>query len=165
MDKKRSGTSFAQRRHLRRLEQITRDGPVVFFLTACVQGREPVLTSLAAARVLVEAWSQAEPQHGWLVGRYVIMPDHVHFFASPVNADVKDLSQFMRAWKWSTARRLRRAGHDAFRWQREFFGHLLRSTESYAEKWEYVRQNPVRANLVARPEQWPYQGEANVLKV
>ena len=154
-----------KRQHLRRLDQISLDGPIVFFLTACVHGRKPVLAAPAAARVLVEAWARAEPQHGWLVGRYVIMPDHVHFFGSPINADAKSLSHFMRAWKWSTARRLRRARDDAFRWQREFFDHLLRSTESYAEKWDYVRHNPVRADLVARPEDWLYQGEISALGV
>jgi hypothetical protein len=30
-------------------------------------------------------------------------------------------------------------------WQREFFDHLLRSEESYDQKWNYVRENPVRA--------------------
>ena len=43
-------------------------------------------------------------------------------------------------------------------WQREFFDHLLRSNESYKAKWAYVRMNPVRAALVERPEDWPYQG-------
>ena len=44
-------------------------------------------------------------------------------------------------------------------WQAGFFDHLIRHSESYAEKWEYVRQNPVRAGLVANPDQWPWQGE------
>ena len=44
-------------------------------------------------------------------------------------------------------------------WQEGFFDHLLRSGESYAQKWEYVRMYPVRAGLSARPEEWPYQGE------
>jgi len=44
-------------------------------------------------------------------------------------------------------------------WQEGFFDHLLRSDESHAEKWEYVRQNPVRAGLCHQPEEWPYQGE------
>ena len=32
-------------------------------------------------------------------------------------------------------------------WQAGFFDHLIRHRESYVEKWEYVRQNPVRAGL------------------
>ena len=48
-------------------------------------------------------------------------------------------------------------------WQAGFFDHLLRSSESYAEKWEYVRQNPVRAGLVAHWDDWSYQGEIVVI--
>jgi hypothetical protein len=40
-----------------------------------------------------------------------------------------------------------------------FFDHVLRSDESYLEKWNYVRENPVRAGLAKSAEQWPYQGE------
>ena len=40
-----------------------------------------------------------------------------------------------------------------------FFDHLLRSEESYAQKWDYVRENPVRAGLVKNVEDWPYAGE------
>jgi hypothetical protein len=44
-------------------------------------------------------------------------------------------------------------------WQEGFFNHLLRSHESYAQKWDYVRLYPVRAKLSQTPETWPYQGE------
>jgi hypothetical protein len=44
-------------------------------------------------------------------------------------------------------------------WQPGFNDHLLRSDESYAEKWDYVFQNPVRAGLINHPEGWPYAGE------
>ena len=48
-------------------------------------------------------------------------------------------------------------------WQRDCWDRQLRREESYAEKWAYVHQNPVRAGLVAESEQWPYQGELNTL--
>jgi hypothetical protein len=44
-------------------------------------------------------------------------------------------------------------------WQPAFFDHILRSDESYGEKWNYVRENPVRAGLVKSSVDWPYQGE------
>jgi hypothetical protein len=40
----------------------------------------------------------------------------------------------------------------------------MRSSESYAERWEYVRCNPVRAGLVSKPDDWPYQGEIHILR-
>jgi putative transposase len=48
-------------------------------------------------------------------------------------------------------------------WQRGFFDHVLRSDESYAQKWNYVRENPVRAGLVKNPDDWPFSGELVVI--
>ena len=53
----------------------------------------------------------------------------------------------------------RSAGYEAPYWQQRFFDHVLRSSESHAQKWRYVKENPVRAGLVTRSEEWPYQGE------
>jgi hypothetical protein len=47
--------------------------------------------------------------------------------------------------------------------QAGFFDHILRSDESYSEKWNYVRDNPVRAGLVETADDWPYQGEIVVI--
>jgi len=91
------------------------------------------------------------------------MPDHVHFFASPNGDEGKSLSRFMESWKRWTQRGIRQRAFASFRWQEEFFDHLLRSEESYEGKWQYVRENPLRAGLVAAPEEWPYQGEIHIL--
>jgi putative transposase len=48
-------------------------------------------------------------------------------------------------------------------WQEEFFDHVLRSSESYSQKWDYVKENPVRAGLVKRSDDWRFQGEIESL--
>jgi putative transposase len=50
-------------------------------------------------------------------------------------------------------------GVSAPHWQKGFFDHVLRSEESYSEKWLYVVENPVRRGLVAQAQDWPFQGE------
>ncbi len=99
-------------------------------------------------------------QHGWLIGRYVIMPDHVHFFcAEDPSGEARDLSTFIKRWKeWTSKALISKRSVSAPVWQKGFFDHILRRDESYAEKWYYVRENPVRAGLVERWEDWPYQG-------
>jgi ABC-type histidine transport system ATPase subunit len=41
-------------------------------------------------------------------------------------------------------------------WQRGFFDRVIRNDESYSEKWNYVRENPVRAGLAAGADDWPF---------
>ena len=73
-----------QRRHLRRLERIFDAARApLFFLTVNVRDRANCLAVKEAADVLVDAWGDAREVHAWLVGRYVVMPDHVHFFVAP----------------------------------------------------------------------------------
>jgi putative transposase len=144
--------------HLRRLAVVFGRQPV-FFLTTCVQGRRRLLTQGTAAQVLLAEWRGAQERHGWAIGPYVIMPDHVHCFASPVADSRVPLATFMGGWKEWTAKGLCRTGVcETPVWQAEFFDHLLRSEESYAEKREYMRQNPVRAGLCATPVDWPFSG-------
>jgi REP element-mobilizing transposase RayT len=153
---------MSEHRHLRRLERVWVENPV-FFITTTTAHRRTILHSDAACKILCEEWQSARARHGWAVGRHVVMPDHVHFFAAP-EPDAKPLSQFMRFWKEWTSKRLHRELEIPQPvWQPEFFDHLLRSSESYSQKWQYVFKNPVRAGLVARPEDWPWQGEVETL--
>jgi putative transposase len=89
------------------------------------------------------------------------MPDHIHFFCTP--ATECDLSRFVGGFRQESTRRAWEAGWQGKLWQREFFDRLLRGDESYERKWLYVRDNPVRAGLCQRPDEWRWQGELGVL--
>jgi len=163
-------------KHLRRLEEVWIEQPI-YFVTVCAKNRRPILARNNIAKILEEEWHSAHKRHGWLVGRYVIMPDHAHFFCTPEH-EAKPLSQFVGAWKRWTSRRIHeltvattddrglRTTSPATTsvWQREFFDHVLRSAESYGEKWDYVRDNPLRAGLVLSRDDWPYAGEIKQLE-
>ncbi len=92
------------------------------------------------------------------VGRYVVLPDHIHMFVAPVLG--RPLEPWVTFWKRSVTRA---HGNPAWRWQTDHWDRRLRREESYAQKWQYVALNPVRHGLVKRPEDWPYQGELNTL--
>jgi REP element-mobilizing transposase RayT len=135
----------------------------IYFLTACAAGRRSVLANRTALDCLTEIWRKSALFDGWLVGRFVLMPDHVHVFASPA-VEAKDRQAWLKVWKSLSARRLMKEfGVAAPFWQSDTFDHILRSAESYTQKWDYVRNNPVRAGHVIRPEDWPWSGEIHSL--
>lgn len=105
---------------------------------------------------LRDSWSQAAT---WLVGRYVIMPDHIHLFCAPGTYPPESLQTWISYWK-----RLVAFSAGGSFWQKNFWDTQLRRQESYTTKWNYVKNNPVRAGLVNRTEDWPYQGELNLLR-
>jgi len=133
--------------------------PILVFVTACTAKRRKILASASAHETIIAAWNAAST---WLVGRYVIMPDHIHFFCAPNAIDAPSLERWMRFWKSLATRGL--GAKAATIWQRNHWDRQLRSGESYGEKWEYVRSNPVRHGYVANADEWPYQGELNGLR-
>ena len=149
-------------RHLRRLERVWIDWPI-YFITTCTLGRRAILASNEVSEILIDEWRNGSGRHGWVVGRYVIMPDHVHLFCR-ADLGAKALPVFMQRWKeWSSKRMARELKLSERVCQEEFFDHVLRSSESYSQKWDYVKENPVRAGLVKSSDEWPWQGEIESL--
>ncbi len=145
---------------LRRLDQVFgRDH--VYFITACTANRQRILSNPEIHRAFIQFASKSA-EHGIYVGRYVLMTDHIHLFIA-TTTEVRSLSQWMKSLKNMLAKTLRQSGVAAPHWQKGFFDHVLRSEESYTEKWEYVARNPVRAGLAAKIEDWPHQGEIHQL--
>jgi putative transposase len=146
-----------QRRHPAKGVFIFLDRATIVFVTVCSRQRKKQLANAAVHNGLLKAWSTAD---SWMIGAYVIMPDHIHFFCSP-NDESAEIEKWITFWKREFRREI---GASAPRFQSDGFHHRLRGEESYSEKWEYVRANPVRAGLVTQPEDWPYQGVIHELR-
>lgn len=136
---------------------IDRGRPTIVFLTVCTKSRLAWLTTEEVHAALRAGWARAD---AWLVGEYVLMPDHLHLFCAPHDLDVS-LNQWVTFWKRECTRNLGRA---EWRWQSGHWDSRLRRQESYTEKWHYVRMNPVRKGLGANPEAWPFQGRMHELR-
>ncbi len=149
-------------KHLSHVQPLT-DTPIVFF-TVCTHQRRPYLAREQSHEILKEVWARSSEVNGWYVGDYVLMPDHLHFFARPsMNAD--PMRKWVQMWKSVSSRLIAKEQLvDGPVWQREYFDRYLRSSESYQEKWAYIEQNPVRAGLAGFVEEWPYRGRINRLQ-
>jgi REP element-mobilizing transposase RayT len=139
-----------------RLDRVIPNNPV-FFVTACTYRRKTILASHPVAEAFIEFAERAYLEHNIAVGRYVFMPDHLHLFVC--GPDDFELGRWMGMLKQCLEKRILSAKRMRPVWQRRFFDHVLRSDESYAEKWNYVRDNPIRAGLVTNADDWPFAGE------
>ena len=133
--------------------------PVIVFLTAVTKNRKPILANDAAHKAVIEAWASAKK---WLIGRYVLMPDHLHLFCAPNTQPTEPLLPWVADWKSQSARTWS-CPEDKPVWQRHFWDTQLRRAKA-TMRGDYVKANPVRAGLVSRAEDWPYQGELNELR-
>ena len=133
---------------------------VIVYVTQVVARRRPLLARTEAMATLIEAWQKADH---WLVGRYVLMPDHLHLFCAPTRFPSTPLKDWMAFWRAEATRHWSWPGEKPI-WQKDFFDRQLRSGESYTQKWQYLRENPVRASLVSDAAAWPWQGELTPLR-
>jgi putative transposase len=143
---------------LRRLGTVYERWPI-YFITACTAGRRALLANDQIHEAFLDFAGQASDRGAW-VGRYVLMPDHLHLFVVIQDERLR-LSAWIGSLKKSVSKTLRARGEGAPHWQKGFVDHVMRGGESYSQKWDYVRANPVWARLVARPEEWPYAGEVH----
>jgi REP element-mobilizing transposase RayT len=140
-----------------RLDEIFQsyDAPL-FFVTICTLHRHKIENLGVIHNALRQYAVRAANDFNVAVGRYVILPDHIHLFVRG------GLDFVLATWVSGLKRTISVAlgnQSNAPLWQPGFFDHLLRNDESYSEKWEYVQNNPVRHGLVTSPNEWPYQGE------
>ncbi|MCX6874254.1 MAG: hypothetical protein NTW21_10670 [Verrucomicrobia bacterium] len=122
----------------------------VLFITIC--GLPRGINQLACPEVwqtIDETLLHRERLGDMRVRLVLAMPDHLHGLFSFCGK--KPMAKVMADFKSWVAK------SSGVKWQRDFFEHRLRGVESAAEKANYIRNNPVRAGLVLRSEDWPYQ--------
>ena len=132
-----------------------------YFITFNTFKRQKLLASTELHKAFTIFCQRAREEHDIEVGRYVIMPDHIHLFVR-LNPE-KRLAPWVQSLRSVLGKALIAQGIDKPHWQKGFFDHVVRNSESYGEKWQYTQKNPVRAGLCETVQDWPYQGEINRL--
>ncbi len=101
----------------------------------------------------------------WQLYAAVIMPDHVHVLAQPqtqTTGGTFDLSEILHSVKRFSARKInQKRGVEGSLWQDERYDRIVRDEAEFMEKWQYIRNNPVKAELVPLPEEYPWLYENN----
>ncbi len=148
-------------RRLRRLSSFDTKAYPIFFLTICMASRVRILAQDNVHRQFVVFCEASPTKANVWVGKYVLMPDHIHIFVSAAGPSA--LSRWVGSLKKFLAAHWRREGLRGPFWQAGFFDHILRNSESYSEKWAYIEANPVRAGLVKENASWKFAGEIHRL--
>lgn len=93
---------------------------------------------------------------------FCIMPNHLHWLLTPLAESTSSkidsaLISIMHSIKSYTSHQanklLKRTGRF---WSKEYYDHLVRSSEEFARLLVYVLENPVKARLCGKWEEWPW---------
>jgi REP element-mobilizing transposase RayT len=126
----------------------------IYHVTTRGNNRERVVWDDFDRVILLSAMSRSALRYGWIVLAYCLMTNHFHLV---VQLPLDGLSDGMRLLNGTFARRMNarhaRVGH--------LFHNRFRATQIGRDAHllaacRYVVLNPVRAQLCARPEDWPW---------
>lgn len=124
----------------------------LFFITLCCAPRgQNQLCHATTAGIIFESVDFRQRRLDWHVTLLVLMPDHLHMLVSFPHNHI--MTKVITDWKSLLARK------GGIVWQRDFFDHRIRNHESWEEKADYMRQNPVRGGLAARAGDWKFVWE------
>jgi putative transposase len=88
---------------------------------------------------------------------YCFMPDHLHLVLEGSH-ETSDLRRFAKVAKQRVSYVFRRVLGVPTLWQEGYYERVLRSDEATDVVVRYVLDNPVRAGLVMRAEDYPFSG-------
>jgi len=90
----------------------------------------------------------------YILHAYVVMPNHVHILIDPV-APLRRITAGIKGVSARDANKaLARKGRPF--WQDESFDHWIRDSAQFHRIRNYIEQNPVKAGLTAKAEDWQW---------
>jgi REP element-mobilizing transposase RayT len=139
-----AGERFAE---VDRLLDNARTGP--FYL------RQPEIAGIVMDAIL----HGDHKMHRYELHAFVVMPNHVHLLVTSHVANAKWLGPLKGYTGQLANRALKRSGP---LWQEESYDHLVRNGDEFDRIQRYIENNPVRAGLVAQPEDWRWSSAARI---
>ena len=138
----------------RRLDSFDYRGPYAYSLTFCTYARELLFSDARAVRRVERHMMRTAAERDFALLAYTFMPDHLHLLVQG-QTDHADLRRFCKVTRQRGTFAMTR-GRTI--WEDGFFEHTLRADEDVDTVARYIANNPVRAGLVERAEDWPFSG-------
>ncbi|MCD6330529.1 MAG: transposase [Candidatus Cloacimonetes bacterium] len=152
-----------------------------FFVTTTVINHLNVFSYYEISDILIKNIKHYQEKYKFTILGYVIMPSHFHWIIS-TNNQTGAISAIMREIKkysaWDIMDFLKnngridyleifknagKRGHKQKRkfWNDRFDDVIINSKEFFLQKLNYIHNNPVKAGLVKRPEDYKYSSARN----
>lgn len=105
----------------------------------------------------LEVLRQAKKKYLFTIDNFIVMGNHVHLMIRP--GPHENLSRIMQWINSVFAMRYNRAfGLTGHTWGERFFSCIINRFQDYLKTFEYIDNNPVRAQLVQKVLEWKYSG-------
>ncbi len=134
----------------------------IYHVTARGVARTAIFLNDDEHRLFLRLFADVVRRQDWRVHAFCLMPNHYHLVVET------------RLWRLSAGiHRLNAVYAQGFNRRHKRWGHLfgdrfaswvIEGDEHYRNTCEYVLQNPVRAGLVRRAEDWPWSAASHAFR-
>jgi len=119
-----------------------------------------VLRDTQNAALLARTLTHFE-QTRYVIGNFVIMPNHVHVLFLP--HPTYKIPTIIKSWKGFSARLInQRINREGALWQNDYWDRLIRNSTHLQKTAQYIKNNPYKANL--KPNEFYYFENNTALK-
>src|SRR6266496_3077860 len=132
-------------------EHATNNGQT-YMVTSSTWGRRGLFSREVWAKLLIDTLYDYRGS-AYLLHEFVTMPDHIHVLLTPQTSLEKAVQFIKGGFSYRAKKEL---GSNMEVWQKGFSDHRIRDASDYRVHQLYVQQNPVRKNLCAVAEEYPY---------
>jgi putative transposase len=130
------------------------------FVTIVTEHRQTFFNDKRIATETIEVLQNLREKYLFNLYSFCLMPDHFHALIG-IGESGMNLGRICGDFKSLSTRKFWQF-YQGKLWQRQFFDHVIRNEIDFLETIEYIRQNPVKANLVKNWEDWKYTGEPDL---
>ena len=127
-----------------------------YFITIGTYKRMSYFTKDNVVNSLIAYLHDVSTEHVFDVVVYCFMPDHLHLVLKG-KSEESSLLKFVHSFKQKTGYAFSKA-HEKQLWATSFHDRVLRKVEDIRGVGRYTLANPVKANLVRYPLEYPYSG-------
>ena len=135
-----------------------------YFVTSRTWESRKLFLTDSFSSVFVDSLLHYRQERAYSLHAFVLMPDHFHILLTP--APDKTVERVMQYIKGGSARKLALQHNMRFPvWQRGFSDRRIRDAADYITHLQYIWQNPVRKNLVAKAQEFRWSSASGTFAV
>jgi putative transposase len=124
-----------------------------YLVTTNAKDRRPLFAERSCCQIVIDTIRFLRTGLGHKVHAYVLMPDHIHLVVTP--RESSNISHVMHSLKLHTAREIGALlGSKGGIWQTRFYERALRTPNDVEEAIRYVHDNPIKAGLADKPQDY-----------
>jgi len=135
-----------------RTQHRTRPAGSYFITIDCWAGRQ--LFKGEIAEILTDQLLRCRQKGYFLLHEFCLLPNHVHILLTPAGGTA--LEKAVQMIKGGASYRIGKVRRVHTLWQDGYHDWRCRAEKDFQSYAKYIRENPVKAGLVTKPEDWPY---------